>query len=76
MFLIRCSKNAQFDIFSTYTFRHLYENGGGVTVSTLQPLVKQVVTEIFNPEKPELHDIHYKSTGLRDMLKSGFGQVL
>ena len=53
--------------------RQLYEDGGGIGVSTLQPLVKQVITEIFDPSKPELHDIYYKPTGFRDMIKSGFG---
>ena len=41
--------------------------------ATLKPLLKQVVSNIFDPTKPELLDIEYKSTGFRDLLKSGFG---
>ena len=41
--------------------------------SSLRPLFKQVMSDIFDPNKPELADIEYKSTGFRDMLKSGFG---
>ena len=36
-------------------------------------LLKQIVEAVFDPEKKDLVDIEYKSGGLKDMLKSGFG---
>ncbi|XP_070581895.1 sec1 family domain-containing protein 2-like isoform X2 [Ptychodera flava] len=41
--------------------------------SEYKPILKQIVDEIFNPNKPDLVDIEYKSSGLKDLLKSGFG---
>lgn len=55
--------------------RSIHEGGGITSQATLRPLLKQVVENIFDSAKPELVDIEYKSTGFRDLLKSGFGQV-
>ena len=49
------------------------EGGGLTSQASMKPLLKQVMQEIVNPSKPELVDIEYKSTGLRDLLKTGFG---
>jgi len=42
----------------------------------LKPLLKSVIDSIFDPSKPDLLDIIYKSTGFRDLIKSGFGYVI
>ena len=39
----------------------------------LKPLLNQLITRIFDPNKPELQDIELKSSGFGDLLKSGFG---
>jgi len=53
-------------------FNELVEGGGCTSVATIRPLLKQVAQEIFSGQN-EIVDIHYKSTGFRDLLKSGFG---
>ena len=56
-----------------YLYRSVAESGGMTSPSSLKPLLKQVMEAIFSPDKPDLSDIVYKSTGLRDFIKSGFG---
>ncbi|KAM5159361.1 sec1 family domain-containing protein 2 [Callospermophilus lateralis] len=41
-----------------------------------KPLLKQVVEEIFNPEKPDPVDIEHMSSGLTDLLKTGFSMFM
>ena len=41
-------------------------------MATLKPMLKQVMEEVFKSQK-DLIDVEYKSTGFRDLLKSGFG---
>nr|XP_006819040.1 PREDICTED: sec1 family domain-containing protein 2-like [Saccoglossus kowalevskii] len=53
--------------------RHVFESGSFQHAASYRPLLKQIVDEIFNPNKPDLIDIEYKSSGLKDLLKSGFG---
>jgi len=38
-----------------------------------EPILQQVVERIFSKDKPELTDIEFRSHGLRDFLKTGFG---
>ncbi|KAK2189953.1 hypothetical protein NP493_92g01011 [Ridgeia piscesae] len=54
-------------------FSTICEGGGLTSQASMKPLLKQVIHDIVNPSKPELVDIEYKSTGLRDLLKTGFG---
>ncbi|XP_047423129.1 sec1 family domain-containing protein 2 [Sciurus carolinensis] len=44
--------------------------------ATYKPLLKQVVEEIFNPEKPDPVDIEHMSSGLTDLLKTGFSMFM
>ncbi|EGV93681.1 Sec1 family domain-containing protein 2 [Cricetulus griseus] len=44
--------------------------------ASYKPLLKQVVEEIFNPEKPDPTDIEHTSSGLTDLLKTGFSMFM
>ena len=56
-------------------FSDVYEAGDMMSPGSLKPLLKQITETIFQPGKSEIPDIEYKSTGFRDLLKSGFGLV-
>ncbi|MBZ3889360.1 Sec1 family domain-containing protein 2 [Sciurus carolinensis] len=47
-----------------------------IPIATYKPLLKQVVEEIFNPEKPDPVDIEHMSSGLTDLLKTGFSMFM
>ena len=51
----------------------MIDPGSAVSPASQNPLLKQVMLAIFDPEKPELADIKMISSGVKDMLKSGFG---
>ena len=53
--------------------RSVFEPGSMTSQATVKPLLKQLVEDICDPAKPEMTDLEYKSTGLRQLLKSGFG---
>lgn len=38
-----------------------------------RPLVEQMIEKIFYGDKAELEDIEFRSHGLKDFLKTGFG---
>ncbi|NXK22258.1 SCFD2 protein, partial [Arenaria interpres] len=40
------------------------------------PLLKQVVEEICNPDRPDPVDIEHMSSGLTDLLKTGFSMFM
>lgn len=44
--------------------------------ASYRPLLKQVVEEIFHPEKPDPTDIEHVSSGLTDLLKTGFSMFM
>lgn len=44
--------------------------------ASYKPLLRQVVEEIFNPEKPDPVDIEHMSSGLTDLLKTGFSMFM
>ncbi|KAF0883267.1 SCFD2 protein, partial [Crocuta crocuta] len=46
------------------------------TYASYKPLLRQVVEEIFNPEKPDPADIEHMSSGLTDLLKTGFSMFM
>ncbi|MGH0174606.1 UNVERIFIED_CONTAM: hypothetical protein FKN15_070845 [Acipenser sinensis] len=43
---------------------------------TYRPLLKQVVEEIFHPDRPDPVDIEHMSAGLTDLLKTGFSMFM
>ena len=47
--------------------------GSALSPASQNSLLKQVVSAILDPQKPELVDIKMISSGVKDMLKSGFG---
>ncbi|KFP74904.1 Sec1 family domain-containing protein 2, partial [Acanthisitta chloris] len=44
--------------------------------ASYKPLLKQVVEEICNPERPDPVDIEHISSGLTDLLKTGFSMFM
>lgn len=51
-----------------------------IVTSSLQasykPLLKQIVEEIFHPDHTEPTDIEHMSSGLTDLLKTGFSMFM
>ncbi|XP_049337792.1 sec1 family domain-containing protein 2 [Astyanax mexicanus] len=56
--------------------RSVYSSGDGVHQATYRPFLKQVLEEIFNPNRPECPDIEHTSGGLTDLLKTGFSMFM
>ncbi|XP_067662541.1 sec1 family domain-containing protein 2-like [Haliotis asinina] len=54
-------------------FQSILEPSTAISPASMKPLLKTVVEQIFSPDKPELTDLEFKSSGLKDFLKSGFG---
>ncbi|XP_053380994.1 sec1 family domain-containing protein 2-like isoform X2 [Mercenaria mercenaria] len=54
-------------------FKSVIDPGSAVSPASQNSLLKQLVAAILDPDKQELVDIEFKSSGLRDKLKSGFG---
>ncbi|KAK6494241.1 sec1 family domain-containing protein 2-like [Huso huso] len=54
-------------------FRAVYSPGDS---GTYRPLLKQVVEEIFHPDRPDPVDIEHMSAGLTDLLKTGFSMFM
>uniref|UniRef100_A0A3B4BYB6 Sec1 family domain containing 2 n=1 Tax=Pygocentrus nattereri TaxID=42514 RepID=A0A3B4BYB6_PYGNA len=54
----------------------VYSAGDGVHQATYRPFLKQVLEEIFNPNRPECPDIEHTSGGLTDLLKTGFSMFM
>lgn len=44
--------------------------------ASYKPLLKQVVEEICNPDRPDPVDIEHMSSGLTDLLKTGFSMFM
>ncbi|KAK2513696.1 hypothetical protein Q9233_015372 [Columba guinea] len=44
--------------------------------ASYKPLLKQIVKEICNPERPDPLDIEHMSSGLTDLLKTGFSMFM
>ncbi|NXN93794.1 SCFD2 protein, partial [Rhinopomastus cyanomelas] len=44
--------------------------------ASYKPLLKQVVEEICNPDRPDPVDIEHISSGLTDLLKTGFSMFM
>ncbi|GAB5570825.1 sec1 family domain-containing protein 2 isoform X1 [Prionailurus iriomotensis] len=57
-------------------FKSVYVPGNHTHQASYKPLLRQVVEEIFNPEKPDPVDIEHMSSGLTDLLKTGFSMFM
>ncbi|XP_068961328.1 sec1 family domain-containing protein 2 isoform X1 [Petaurus breviceps papuanus] len=57
-------------------FKSVYIPGNHTHQATYKPLLKQVVEEILNPERPDHVDIEHMSSGLTDLLKTGFSMFM
>lgn len=57
-------------------FKTLYSPGGNTHQAMFQPLVKQILEEIFRPDRPDTVDIEYMSGGLTELLKTGFSMFM
>ncbi|KTG32149.1 hypothetical protein cypCar_00022491 [Cyprinus carpio] len=44
--------------------------------ATYRPLLKQVLEEIFHPDRRECPDVEHMSGGLTDLLKTGFSMFM
>ncbi|XP_033643614.1 sec1 family domain-containing protein 2-like [Asterias rubens] len=53
-------------------FRSIFDHGSMVAPASYNPFFKQLLDNIFSSTKPDLPDVEYKSTGLRDLIKTGF----
>ncbi|KAI2651928.1 Sec1 family domain-containing protein 2 [Labeo rohita] len=47
-----------------------------VEQATYRPLLKQVLEEIFHPDRRECPDVEHMSGGLTDLLKTGFSMFM
>ncbi|KAI1888709.1 hypothetical protein AGOR_G00171520 [Albula goreensis] len=56
--------------------RSIYSPGDGVHQATYRPLLKLVLEEIFHPDRLDCPDIEHTSTGLTDLLKTGFSMFM
>ncbi|XP_017395840.1 sec1 family domain-containing protein 2 isoform X1 [Cebus imitator] len=57
-------------------FKSVYVPGNHTHQASYKPLLKQVVEEIFHPERPDSADIEHMSSGLTDLLKTGFSMFM
>ncbi|XP_074085536.1 sec1 family domain-containing protein 2 [Macrotis lagotis] len=57
-------------------FKSVYIPGNHTHQATYKPLLKQVVEEILDPERPDPVDIEHMSSGLTDLLKTGFSMFM
>ncbi|KAK9399147.1 sec1 family domain-containing protein 2 [Crotalus adamanteus] len=57
-------------------FNSLHIPGSHSQQASYKPLMKQVLEEIYNPDRPDLVDIEHMSSGLTDLLKTGFSMFM
>uniref|UniRef100_A0A7M4ESM6 Sec1 family domain containing 2 n=1 Tax=Crocodylus porosus TaxID=8502 RepID=A0A7M4ESM6_CROPO len=57
-------------------FNSVHIPGSNIHQATYKPLLKQVVEEIFNYDRPDPVDIEHMSAGLTDLLKTGFSMFM
>lgn len=48
----------------------------GFLQATYRPFLRQVLEELFHPDRPECPDIEHMSGGLTDLLKTGFSMFM
>ncbi|XP_077462913.1 sec1 family domain-containing protein 2 isoform X1 [Stigmatopora argus] len=56
--------------------RHVYTASDGVHQATYRPFLRQILQEVFHPDRPECPDIEHMSGGLTDLLKTGFSMFM
>ncbi|XP_030047237.1 sec1 family domain-containing protein 2 isoform X2 [Microcaecilia unicolor] len=57
-------------------FNSVYVPGSNTRQASYKPLLKQVVEEIFNPDRSDCIDIEHMSAGITDLLKTGFSMFM
>ncbi|XP_078115848.1 sec1 family domain-containing protein 2 isoform X2 [Sander vitreus] len=56
--------------------RSVYTPSDGVHQATYRPFLRQILEEVFHPERLECPDIEHMSGGLTDLLKTGFSMFM
>ncbi|KAJ0065292.1 hypothetical protein NL108_007009 [Boleophthalmus pectinirostris] len=56
--------------------RSIYTASDGVHQASYRPFLKQILEEVFHPDRPECPDIEHMSGGLTDLLKTGFSMFM
>lgn len=54
----------------------VYTASDGVHQATYRPFLRQILEEVFHPDRPECPDIEHMSGGLTDLLKTGFSMFM
>uniref|UniRef100_A0A7N8X9P0 Sec1 family domain containing 2 n=1 Tax=Mastacembelus armatus TaxID=205130 RepID=A0A7N8X9P0_9TELE len=54
----------------------VYTASDGVHQATYRPFLRQILEEVFHPDRHECPDIEYMSGGLTDLLKTGFSMFM
>lgn len=57
-------------------FSSVHVPGSNIQQASYKPLLKQIVEEIFHPDHTEPTDIEHMSSGLTDLLKTGFSMFM
>lgn len=57
-------------------FNSVYVPGSNTNPAAYKPLLKQVLEEIFHAGRPDSLDIEHVSSGLTDLLKTGFSMFM
>ncbi|XP_077158093.1 sec1 family domain-containing protein 2 [Paroedura picta] len=57
-------------------FNSVYIPGSNTLQASYKPLLKQVMEEIYNPDRADPVDIEHMSSGLTDLLKTGFSMFM
>lgn len=56
--------------------RSIYTASDGVHQATYRPFLRQILEEVFHPDRHECPDIEHMSGGLTDLLKTGFSMFM
>lgn len=56
--------------------RSVYTPSDGVHQANYRPFLRQILEEVFHPDRPECPDIEHMSGGLTDLLKTGFSMFM
>ncbi|XP_061634334.1 sec1 family domain-containing protein 2 isoform X3 [Phyllopteryx taeniolatus] len=56
--------------------RRVYTASDGVHQATYRPFLRQILQEVFHPDRHECVDIEHMSGGLTDLLKTGFSMFM
>ncbi|KAK2835872.1 hypothetical protein Q5P01_016356 [Channa striata] len=56
--------------------RSVYTASDGVHQATYRPFLRQILEEVFHPDRHESPDIEHMSGGLTDLLKTGFSMFM